>query len=293
MAAAFAVVAAAAPAARGRAPDVHVSVRPGASPAGAAAAGWSRPRRGCHVGLLGALALLAARAAGNGRRHRRRIPKTVCRASRKAVDKPEDFSAISEYKALKGNFLGSWGFLDEDQFVLRMLGLFGVNALAGLVFIAAVYPPNSLANVAVDGLFGVAISFTLSFAILLFILRQWDMVNRMLRKGSYVVEGRSPDQRFGDGGAYAYTEAKSKRETRRDRLLAGYVTEPVVSRLRVYVTASLALSATSWAGGAFVGGEMSIAEEEEEEEQENGTFSLAARTGGRDKPGFEYFLQRG
>jgi len=204
------------------------------------------------------------------------------------VDAPEDFSAIAEYKNLKANALTSWGFLEESDFSLRLLGLFGVNLLLGLALESQVYPPNSFANVVVGGLFGVAIAFSLLFFVLLIIIRPWDSVNKMLLRKSYVVEARK-DYAMGDGGAYAYNQVKTKRDARRDRLLAGYTTGPVLSRLRVYTLAAFALSVTTWGGGAVVGGEMDM-QKDVEEEEDDGMYRQTRQK--MDQPGLGYFLER-
>lgn len=204
------------------------------------------------------------------------------------LDQPEDFSAIAEYKNLKDNALSSWGFLEEKDFGVRIIGLFGVNFLVGLALESQVFPPNSFANIVVGGLFGIAIAFTLLFTVLLFITRDWDAVNKMLLRRSYVVEQRK-SLSMGDGGAYAYKQMKSKKDARRDKLLAGYVTDPVTGRLRIYTFASLLLSVTTWGGGSYVGGEMSMQAEGQEEENDGMYRRTSAKM---NQPGMSYFLER-
>jgi len=239
-----------------------------------------------------AAAFTAAAVPLAARRRRLRTRRAAQQQQKKTpswADMPEDFSAIAEYKNLKDNPLVSWGFLEEQEFLVRIFGLFAVNLVIGLGLCFQIYPPSSFSNVVVGGLFGVAIAFSLMFGILLLITRDWDKVNKMLLKKSYVVEARK-DNAMGDGGAYAYNQVKTKRDARRDRLLAGYVTDPVVGRLRVYTLAAFALSATTWGGGAVVGGEMSMEQEEEEEMESNLIYTRTTKK--MNAEGFGYFLER-
>mmetsp|Transcript_18460 Transcript_18460/g.50688 ORF Transcript_18460/g.50688 Transcript_18460/m.50688 type:complete len:312 (+) Transcript_18460:59-994(+) len=238
----------------------------------------------CLACTLAAGELLARR----GRRSRRRSrapPRVLASAKAKAqTERPEDFEPVSEYRVLKEDFIGGWGALVDEELAVRLLGLFGAGLLPGLSLASAVFPVTRPEtgellprNVAASGLFGAGLSMLVVVAVLVYILGQWDTVHKALLKTSYVVEGRSPDQRFSDGGFYSYVQEKSEQTLRRDRLLAAYSTEPVLGRVRRYLIGGLAATALMWTGGSLVGGEFVQEEPPEQEDDAPDEYGRVAK----------------
>eukprot|EP00930_Biecheleria_cincta_P037386 TRINITY_DN25659_c0_g1_i1.p1 TRINITY_DN25659_c0_g1~~TRINITY_DN25659_c0_g1_i1.p1 ORF type:complete len:205 (-),score=28.70 TRINITY_DN25659_c0_g1_i1:103-717(-) len=178
---------------------------------------------------------------------------------------------------LKADPLCSWGFLNEQDFLLRFAGMFGIAFTLGFCLTCSIFPPTSvegslvLRNILADVMYSCVGAFVFVLLLTIAIARRWDAVNKGLARGSYVIEYDPTKQMnydSGGGGAYAYKKTKSKKDQERDKLLADYETEPVVSRLRVYLLQSFGASAVCLAAGIAAGGEARIAEDEDEDEQD-------------------------
>jgi len=217
------------------------------------------------------------------RRRRRGINRlaAVVRAagpnSQEAQDAAKEFEPVSEYRALKEDTLASWGFLNDQDFALRVLAVFAVGLVPGVAFGVAVFPAQNedgellVRNIAAASLLGAFLALCLLLAVVFRLAGQWDSVNKLLQRKRYFVEydpTKKLDYGSGSGGAYSFTQTKAQKDVDRDRLLAQYETEPVVSRLRVYLVGTLAATVSAFAGSVSVGGEIGLAKEEEEEEED-------------------------
>lgn len=197
------------------------------------------------------------------------------RASESTAERTaEDLAPFKEFQMLKTDPLCSWGFLSEQDLFLRFAGVFGSVFILGIFLTTSIFPPTSLEGALVLRNVLAAVLYS-GFGALVFVLlitiaiaRRWDIVNKGLARGAYVIEYDPTKQMnydSGSGGAYAYKKTKSKKDQERDKLLADYETEPVVSRLRLYLLQSFGASLVCLISGIAVGGETRLAAEEEEE----------------------------
>lgn len=209
---------------------------------------------------------------------RGRYQLTLRMAQNMKSDTPTDFEPIAEYNELRDNVIGSWGFLADNEFAMRLAGVFVPLFLLALVITSGVYPPVDeedgellVRNIFASGLFASVVGLIVVFVVLLAIALQWDRVNKVLLQRSFTVEGRSMDQSSGDGGYYGYDQVKTDKDARRDKLLSNYETEPALRRVRFYLLGTAVATAAAWVGGSAVCGEMRMAppiEEGEEKEQQ-------------------------
>lgn len=194
----------------------------------------------------------------------------------------ENFEPIAEFKAIKENPIGNWGFLDDTDFLQRTGLLFGAASLVGVLFMSLVFPPFDAsvgvvtANVLADFFFAAGLGAVVVTAALLYMGQQWSNVGRALRKSKFTVEydpTAKMDYTSGPGGAYSYEQVKSQKAADRDRLIAEYDVEPALTRLRSYLAATLLASLALPAVGSSMGAQMSMAPEEDPNESKCKTLS--------------------
>lgn len=214
-----------------------------------------------------ALALSAAAVAQRCQRCRR-SSKLLRRAKKR---RQSAFDPIVEYKRVQEDPLGSWGFLEEDDFARRIVSFAAVAFVPSLLLSVAVFPPSDedgifLPNMLAAFSYGVGLTMAVTFILLLRISSFVDPLNKNLKATSYVVEdSRSQRSLAGDGGYYMERRQKTSDEIQRDQLLGEYQTGPAMSRLRKYLLGAAAVSALGWIVGSVSGGEMSLREDEEDE----------------------------
>eukprot|EP00929_Paragymnodinium_shiwhaense_P059182 TRINITY_DN29633_c0_g2_i1.p1 TRINITY_DN29633_c0_g2~~TRINITY_DN29633_c0_g2_i1.p1 ORF type:complete len:336 (-),score=86.40 TRINITY_DN29633_c0_g2_i1:276-1283(-) len=186
----------------------------------------------------------------------------------------ENFEPIAEFRAIRDNTVGSWGFLDDEEFAIRIVTVFGGAFVPGLAFMSAVFPFTdtagglALKNVVADFFFAAFISSVAVLGVLLYMAQQWSTVDKALRKEKYTVEydpTAKMDYTSGPGGAYSYQQVKSQKAVQRDRLIAEYDVEPALNRLRTFLAASVVAVLVMPAVGSSMGAEMKLAPPEEEE----------------------------
>ncbi|CAJ1459872.1 unnamed protein product [Effrenium voratum] len=252
-------------------------------------------RPGCASKLRPAKALLAVdpsrggsfESAGSLARQGRRIAacSTVCglvwsararrvlRAKKKRQETPYD--PIVEYRRVQEDPIGSWGFLEDDEFAKKMLGFSSVSFLISLVLSTTVFPVSNeegilLPNMAAAFCYALGLGMATTFVLLLRVSSFVDPLNKNLKARSFIVEDRrDPNTRRafspGDGGFYSERVQKSTDEIQRDKLLGEYQTGPAMARLRKYLLGAFGLSVLGWVSGSFTGGEMGIREDADEE----------------------------
>lgn len=218
----------------------------------------------------------SASALGQGSRCALALAAAVAqrsfRAPRRAKKKRQSaFDPIVEYKRVQEDPLGSWGFLEEDEFTKRVVSFAAVAFVPSLLLSVAVFPPSDedgvfLPNMLAAFSYGVGLTMAVTFILLLRISSFVDPLNKNLKATSYVVEdSRSQRSLAGDGGYYMERRQKTSDEIQRDQLLGEYQTGPAMSRLRKYLLGAAAVSALGWIVGSVSGGEMSLREDEEDE----------------------------
>ncbi|CAL1150382.1 unnamed protein product [Cladocopium goreaui] len=238
--------------------------------------------------LLAAMAAVATKAPifGDGRRQGPRCALALgaavaqrCQRCRRSSKRPRRakkrrqsaFDPIVEYKRVQEDPLGSWGFLEEDDFAQRIVSFAAVAFVPSLLLSVAVFPPSNedgifLPNMLAAFSYGVGLTMAVTFILLLRISSFVDPLNKNLKATSYVVEdSRSQRSLAGDGGYYMERRQKTSDEIQRDQLLGEYQTGPAMSRLRKYLLGAAAVSALGWIVGSVSGGEMSLREDEEDE----------------------------
>jgi len=184
----------------------------------------------------------------------------------------ENFEPIAEFKAIKENPVGSWGFLDDMDFAKRTATLFAAAFLVGAVFMSWVFPPLDASvglvvkNLLADAFFAAGIGAVVVVTAILYMGQQWSNVDRALRKEKFTVEydpTAKMDYTSGPGGAYSYEQVKTTKAAQRDRLIAEYDVEPALTRVRSYLAASLLASLAMPALGSSMGAEMNMAPPED------------------------------
>ncbi|CAK9107779.1 unnamed protein product [Durusdinium trenchii] len=181
------------------------------------------------------------------------------------------FDPIAEYKRVQSDPLGSWGFLEEEEFAQRMASFTAVAFVPSILLSVTVFPPSDeegifLPNMLAAFAYGLGLTMAVSFLLLLRISSLLDPLNKGLKATSYLVEdSRNKRSLPGDGGYYSEVRQKTKEEVQRDQLLGEYQTNPAMGRLRKYLVGAAALSVLGWVLGSISGGEMSLNEDEEDE----------------------------
>lgn len=182
------------------------------------------------------------------------------------------------YQRLKDDFFGSWNFVSDGDFAVRIVGVFAFGFLLSTALLVNIYPPLddetgdiAFNNIAASFLFGCGSSFLGVVGFLVWLGGNVDSVNRLLRAKAIVMEvDPTEDRSSGTMGYYTTQNKKTKQDVKRDKLVAVYATEPALSRVRTYLLGALVCSVVAWTGGGSVGGEMRLAAADEEEE--NGIY---------------------
>lgn len=241
----------------------------GGTTASTASTTWSTASTASPSRRQGPRCALALGAAVAQRCQRcRRSSKRPRRAKKR---RQSAFDPIVEYKRVQEDPLGSWGFLEEDDFAQRIVSFAAVAFVPSLLLSVAVFPPSNedgifLPNMLAAFSYGVGLTMAVTFILLLRISSFVDPLNKNLKATSYVVEdSRSQRSLAGDGGYYMERRQKTSDEIQRDQLLGEYQTGPAMSRLRKYLLGAAAVSALGWIVGSVSGGEMSLREDEEDE----------------------------
>lgn len=195
--------------------------------------------------------------------------------ARSAKGDSNDMDPTYRYNQLKENFFGSWLFLEDDAFAIRLFVVFVVGFALATVLLVNIYPPLdtdgdiAINNLAASFLIGCGLSLLLVVGTLLWLGGQLDRVNRLLQTKAIVLEVDPTNEKTsGTYGFYTTVARKSEDDAKRDKLVATYSTEPALSRVRTYLVASVVCSAVAWVGGTNVGGEVLMAEEDEEGEED-------------------------
>lgn len=197
--------------------------------------------------------------------------RTGCARHAQKKRRASAFDPIVEYKRVQDDPLGSWGFLEEDEFTKRIVSFAAVAFVPSLLLSVAVFPPSDedgifLPNMVAAFSYGLGVCMAVTFILLLRISSFVDPLNKNLKATSYVVEdSRSQRSLAGDGGYYSERRKKTNDEIQRDQLLGEYQTGPAMGRLRKYLLGTACLSALGWILGGTSGGEMSLRDDEDEE----------------------------